>query len=110
MALETSAQLHSGRVYKAQGVWLTGSVHLQALINILDMPMAPDELTSAAVSVLYEVALGSVDGCVFMLQGGIEIAATALLTDQGLHDDRQDALLAALTQQICQKVPQAQVC
>ena len=85
------------------------SVHLQALINMLDMPTASHELTSALTSVLHNVALGSVDGCVLMLQGGVAIAAAVLLTSNGPHDDQQDARVAALIQQICMKVPQAEV-
>ena len=82
---------------------------MQALINMLDMPTASHELTAALISVLHNVALGSVDGCVLMLQGGIAMASTLLLTSNGPHDDQQDAQMAAVMQQICMKVPQAEV-
>ena len=84
-------------------------MHLQALINMLDMPTASHELSAALLSVLHNVALGSADGCVLMLQGGIAMAATALLSSNGPHDDQQDAQVAALIQQICMKVQQAEV-
>ncbi len=76
---------------------------------MLDMPTASHELTAALISVLHNVALGSVDGCVLMLQGGIAMAAAMLLTSNGTHDDQQDARMAAVIQQICMKVPQAEV-
>ena len=82
---------------------------MQALINMLDMPMAPHRLAAAIVAVLHDVAVGSVDGCMLMLHGGIDMAAVMMLTSDGLHEAEQDAQMAAIIQQICQKVPQAQV-
>ncbi len=82
----------------------------QALINMLHMPIASDQLTAAVTTVLHNVAAGSVEGCMLMLQGGFEMAAMNLLAHNGAHDDKQDEQLAAIIQQIAQKVPQAQVC
>ena len=77
---------------------------------MLDMPRASQELIAAVVVVLHEVAVGSVDGCVLMLHGGIEMAAVMLLSSDGLLDAEQGERMAAIVQQICQTVPQAQVC
>ena len=74
------------------------------------MSDASDELTAALVSVLHNVATGSVDGCMLLYQANIYNLAAMLLTSNGPHDDKQDEQLAAIIKNVCQTVPQAQVC